>query len=38
MMHIPKRQEEIGTLQRAFFLMGGIEKSMKELFQTLSDL
>jgi hypothetical protein len=38
MHEVPKRQEEIGTLQRAFFIMGGIEKSMKELFQTLSDL
>uniref|UniRef100_A0A7C5AK90 Uncharacterized protein n=1 Tax=Desulfobacca acetoxidans TaxID=60893 RepID=A0A7C5AK90_9BACT len=38
MMHIPKRQEEIGTLQYAFFIMGGIEKSMKELFQILSNL
>ena len=39
MMHeVPKRQEEIGTLQHAFFLMDGIEKGMEELFQTLSEL
>jgi hypothetical protein len=37
-MNIPKRQEEIGTLQHVFFLMGGIEKGMEELFRTLSDL